>query len=102
MGESILEKYEDLDSDDYEDIADELGISKSQAKKVVKIAKSVGKKLKKAKVTKGYELEVVRILKGSELDEPEESDSTVYVYKVNGRWISSSHIIALYAFLSLY
>ena len=94
-GEEILEQCEDLDSDDYEDIADELGISKSQAKKAVKIAKAIGRKLKNAKVTKGYELEVVRILKGSELDEPEESDSTVYVYKVNGRWITSDVIWSL-------
>ena len=86
--ERIEEECDDYDSDDWEEMADELGISKSQAKEMVKIMKEIGKVCKKAKVSNGYELTVVRTVNGSEMDEPEEDEMTIYVYKVNGRWIS--------------
>ncbi len=90
--ESVAELTEDYDSDDWEDMADEMGFDgeKSKAKKFIKSVEKLGKALKSAKVTDGYELEVTVILTGSELDEPEERDMTINVYKVDGRWISSS------------
>lgn len=88
MGKSYYKSYSDLDSDDYEDLADMLGISKANAKKLAKLYKSIGKTLKGAKVTKGYELTVEVTITGSELDEPITNEITVEVYKVNGRWIS--------------
>lgn len=39
----MTKELDELDSDDYEDMADGLGISKSQAKEVIKTAKSFGK-----------------------------------------------------------
>lgn len=86
--ENIEEEIEDYDSDDWEDMADDLGISKSQAKKFAKVILEVGKTCKKAKVTDGYELEIVRVITGSELEEPLESERTLTVYKVDGRWVS--------------
>ncbi len=92
--EDELEEMKDYDSDDWEEMADEMGISKSQAKKVVKYMEKIAKKYSKVKVTAGYELECVRTLKGKEIDDPEdyEYEFTVKVYKVNGRWITSSAI----------
>jgi hypothetical protein len=92
MGEEMLYEYEEADSDYYEEIADEMGISESQAKKILKSMESVAKTLKKAKVTEGYTLTVTETIKGSELDEPEEEEYEVEVYKINGRWVSSSAI----------
>lgn len=87
-GKSYYNAYSDLDSDDYESIAESLDITKAQAKKLASLYKSIGKTLKTAKVTKGYKLTVTRTLTGSELDEPIETELEIYVYKVNGRWIS--------------
>lgn len=88
--EAQIDEADDYDSDDWEDIADDAGISKAQAKKLYNAMDDVRKVLKKAQVTDGYELEVTIALTGSELDEPEENEMTIRVYKVDGRWISSS------------
>lgn len=92
------EILDDISSGDYDDIADELGISKSQAKKLVKHLKNIAKKLKDVKVTKGYEMEVTETIKGK--DEEDDSDETYIVYKVNGRWVSSNAVNALASILS--
>ena len=77
----------DLESDDFEDIADELGISKSKVKDMVKEAEDFCKRCKSAKVSKGYELSIVVSIDGSEADDPEELDLNICVYKVDGRWV---------------
>lgn len=84
----MVEETEDYDSDDWEDLAEESGLSKSQVKKLVKAVEALYKEMKSVKVTKGYELTVTVVITGSELDEPEEKEITVRVFKVNGRWIS--------------
>lgn len=84
----LLDETEDWDSDDWEDLADEMGVSKAQAKNMVADLEKLHKSLKSIKVTNGYELSVVVALNGSELDEPEEEDMEFRVYKVNGRWVS--------------
>lgn len=89
-GESIVNQFADMDSDDYEEGAEELGLTKSQVKDIVKNMKAIGKKLKSAKVSEGYTLTVVVTITGSELDEPEEQEMEYNVYKVDGRWIFSS------------
>lgn len=94
-GERQLEDWEDMDDEDYEDAADAMGITKSQAKKYYKAMESVAKTLKKAKVTEGYVLTVSVTITGSELDEPEEDEYEISVYKVNGRWVSSSALSML-------
>lgn len=98
---NVLDEMEDFDSDDWEDLADELGLKKSQAKKLEDILEDVYKELKSVKVTKGFELTVKTTLKGSELDEPEEEEETICVYKVNGRWVSEEALSSLYAFAYL-
>ncbi len=82
-----LKEMDDFDSDEWEDYAEMMGLTTSQAKKLMKTYKSIMEEMKNAKVTAGYELEVTITLDGSELDEPEENERTVYVYKINGRWV---------------
>lgn len=77
---------ERLNEADAEDLADELGISKAKAKKLIKLGKKFFKDAKSAKVSAGYEVDITYIVKGKELDEPKETTQTVYVYKVNGKW----------------
>ncbi len=98
---SVLDEMEDYDSDEWEDLADELGLKKSQAKKLEDILEDVYKELKSVKVTKGFELTVKTTLKGSELDEPEEDEVTICVYKINGRWVSEEALSSLYVFAYL-
>ena len=94
-GEMRLESLENLEDEDYEEGADELGITKSQAKKYAKAQESIAKTLKKAKVTEGYVLTVSVTRTGSELDEPEEDEFEIEVYKVDGRWVSQSALVML-------
>lgn len=94
-GKSMYKEYKDLDSDDYEDLADDMDITKGQAKKVAKAAMKIGKTLKGAKFTKGYKLTVEVTLTGSEVEDAEPVERTIYVYKVNGRWVSSSALSML-------
>lgn len=100
--EWLEDEVDDFDSDDWEDMADELEISKGDAKDLVNEILDIGKVCKKAKVTAGYELTVEILLDGSELDEPEESEMTVYVYKVDGRWIAYEGLNALESFAYFY
>lgn len=86
--ESQLEIVEEYDSDDWEDIADDLGLSKSKAKKYYSILEDIRKVYKKAKVSAGYDLTVEVTLTGSELEEPETDEIDITVLKVDGRWIS--------------
>jgi len=90
-GKSMLklleERYDDFDSDDWDELAEQLGLSRSDAKKYIELQKDMYKKMKSVKVTAGYELDVTYTITGSELDEPEEWDATITVYKVNGRWV---------------
>lgn len=88
--EEFVEETEDYDSDDWEDAADEIGLTRSQAKKLVSALKKLGKKFDSAKVSAGYEVSVVIKITGSELDEPEERESTFTVIKVDGRWVSTN------------
>lgn len=102
MIESMIEEAEDYDSDEWEELADEMGLDgkKSKAKDVFEYLEKIRKNLKKAKVTAGYELEVTVILTGSELDEPEEEEITITVYKVDGRWISNAALTTGFGMIS--
>jgi len=84
---NMAEQFDEMDNDDYADMADELGISKAQVKKAVKTVKSFCKDCKSAKVQKGYKLTVEAKVTGKELDEPMEMEIPVNVYKVDGRWV---------------
>ncbi len=87
--DNSLDEYDDFDSDEWADMADDMGLSRANAKKYVKQMKNICKELRKAKVTAGYELDIIIKVKGSELDEPAELEWTVCVYKINGRWYTN-------------
>ncbi len=97
--ENIEEEIEDYDSDDWEDMGDELGISKADAKNLAKAYIDYYEYWKDVKVTAGYKLEVTYTTTGSELDEPEEDeDNIVYVVKVNGRWVDADNLPVWFEF----
>lgn len=88
--ESEMDETKDYDSDDWEDLADELEMTKAQVKNLVAAIKQLADDVSHVEVTDGYELELTRIVTGSELDEPEEDDVTIVVLKINGKWVSST------------
>ena len=94
-GEEMLEDLNDLDDYDYEELADEMDISESQAKKVLKAEKEIAKILKKVKITEGYTLTLSIKTTGSELDDPMEDEMEINVYKINGRWVSDISLMVL-------
>lgn len=84
---SLYEYKDYLDEVDPDDLADEIEISKSQAKKILKYAETFLKDCKSPKVSAGYELELLITIDGKDAEEPLEQELTVNVYKVDGRWI---------------
>ena len=93
--DELIEGTEDWDSDDWEEAADEVGLTKSQMKSFVKALEKLKNIAKKAEISEGYELCVTYRINGSELDEPEEVERTYNVYKINGRWVDGYYIEAL-------
>lgn len=86
--ESLADQTKNFDSDDWEDMAEELEMTKGQTKNLIAALKELTDDVSHIDVTDGYELELTRITTGSELDEPEEKDVTVVVLKINGKWAS--------------
>lgn len=88
----IVDRCDDYDSDDWEEICDRLDIDKNQAKDIVKKLESFAKALKNdaSKITEGYELDVVRTISGS--DDDDEDSQTIRVYKINGKWVSENYV----------
>ncbi len=98
--EEAVEQLEELDSNEFEEVAeDEIGVSKSELKALLKIFEKASKKYKSAKVTEGYVIDATLMVSGIDLDEPEEiGDEKIYVYKVNGKWVDGN---ASYLFRNL-
>ena len=95
-GNRMINSLEDMDSDDYKDIAEAWGITKEQAKEIVQVYQDIAKTLKSAEITAGYELIITQTLTGSELDEPKVTENMkLTVYKINGTWVSSETLSML-------
>lgn len=90
--QSILDETEGFDSYDWADFAEELGLSRTQAKKLVAVYSQMLEDIGRVEPTKGYELDVVRTFTGNMLDEPVEDNITVIVLKINGRWVGISDV----------
>ena len=92
--ESQIDRTDDYDTDDWEELADDMGLdgNKKKAKAYISALKNLRKVYKSAKVTAGYELTIEKKLTGSELDEPEEEEIEIKVFKVNGRWVAENSI----------
>lgn len=93
--QNALEYTEDYDSDDWEDLAEELDLSRTQTKKLVAVYREMLEKIDRVEVTAGYELDVLVTVTGDMLEEPGERNITLTVLKVNGRWITASDWHAL-------
>jgi hypothetical protein len=108
LGKDSLAGYQDslrYLADQYDNIsydpnawADHLGISESDAKKLVKALQDIGKLLAEAEVTEAYSLNITTTITGSELDEPYETSFGTTVCKVDGQWIH----IGILNYLSYY
>ena len=82
----IVEDYEDLDEDYVKDLAEDLGITKSDLDKIIDYFNDIGTALYKCEVTEGYELDYTVTIKGD--DDEDEFYSTFVVIKVDGYWIN--------------
>ena len=96
--EEFVEEVDEVDSDEIEEAADEIGLTRSEFRKLVKAYEDLADRLKKAEISKGYELEIKFIITGSELEEPIETENTIRVYCINGRWVSENFFNSLYMF----
>ena len=85
----LVDSTDDYDSDDWEDLAEELGFdgNKTKAKELVEAIDELRQVYKTAEVTEGYKLWVTIEITGSELDEPEEIEEEICVFKVDGNWV---------------
>ena len=81
-----LKEFDDYDSDDWKEMADQLGTSRADAKKLVEKMRDLQKELKNVKVSAGYELVLNFMISGNQLDETNEQELSICVYKINGRW----------------
>lgn len=82
---STIGQLEDLDSEDYEDLADALDISEGSAKKLVKKIISYMKSYEDVKVSKGYEV-TLRFNGKMDGDEDTTEKIKVTIIKANGEW----------------
>ena len=99
LGENLkdlVDETKDFDNADWDDLATNLDMTKSEAKALISALKELATELKDVEVTAGYEITYNQTLKGSELEDPEEDEMTMYVYKVNGRWVSGNAITRIY------
>lgn len=97
----ILDYTEEFDSGDWGYFADEMDLTKADAKKLIALLSDLQDDLGRLEVTKGYELELRRIISGSQLEEQAEGEDTMIVLKVNGRWITEAGLGDLADFLYL-
>lgn len=84
--EDLLEEIEDMDKGDYEDLADELDISVSDAKKYVNETKKALKACGKVKVKEGYEVTLRFYGKYDGDSDKTEKIEDIRIIKVNGTW----------------
>ena len=80
-----IEQLEDMDSEDYEDLADALEISEGSAKKLVKKIISYMKSYEDVKVSKGYEV-TLRFNGKMDGDEDTTEKIKVTIIKADGEW----------------
>lgn len=86
---TIIEYTADFDSKDWENFADSSNLFVFQAKLYVLATNALYQELKDAEITEGYEIKSNFIIDGSNLDEPKEQEKTMFVYKIDGRWVIS-------------
>ena len=84
-----IENYKKMDNSEKGDLADRFGVKKADLDRIYNDLKSISDTLKKVKVDEAYKIGGYGVITGSELDEPEETRTTINVYKINGTWVTS-------------
>lgn len=84
--EDIVEKIDDYDSDDYEDLADVFDVSVKEAKKLVSQYKDYYTTFKKIKVTDGYKVKGKYVISDGKETLNKTDSGTMYILKINGEW----------------
>lgn len=84
--EAMIEEIDDMDKGDYEDLAEGLDISVSDAKKFAKKTVTYLKALGKADVSKGYVVTLRFYGKFEDEDDKTEKIEEIQIIKVNGKW----------------
>ena len=97
----MADESEDFDSKTWGELSYELGLSKAETKKLMALIGELGEKYRRVRVSEGYELEGTRVVRGNDLDDELESDFTLTVLKVNGRWVSAFSSPDILEFLAL-
>lgn len=80
--QDAVDETEEFTSADWNDIAEEMGLLKNEAKDLIKGFEKLAKKYGRIEVTKGYNLKIERIL-----DEGIPRKYNIVVIKVNGKWM---------------
>lgn len=88
-----LAEMEDYTSSDWNEMAENVGLTRTQVKKLVSALETMVDDIGRLEVTDGYELSIVKTVTGNMLDEPVETDMTIQVVKVNGRWVNAASFI---------
>ncbi|MGN0401543.1 MAG: hypothetical protein ACI4HQ_04690 [Acetatifactor sp.] len=86
MYKDQIEDLNDYEKEDYEDLADNLDISVSDAKKYVKETINYYKALSKIKITEGYNVELRIYAKYDGEEDKTEIIKDIQVIKMNGKW----------------
>lgn len=99
--EVTLEQTKDYTATQWNTMAQEWGITRTEAKQLVKTAKELYDIWKDVEVTAGYDMILALTVRSSELEEPEVEEMRFSVYKVNGRWVSDVAVTYIISLLSL-
>lgn len=94
LAERFADRAEALKEDST--MLEDEGLSSKDIKKLIKNYEKLAKLLGKAKVTKAFDVEVKTKVTGSALDEPLNTERTVRVYKIGGRWVTEDALEMLY------
>lgn len=84
--EDLLEEFDEMDKGDYEDMADDLDISISDAKQLVKETKKALKAMLKAEVEDGYTVTLRFYVEYDGDEEKTEKIEGIKIIKLDGTW----------------
>lgn len=99
--EDNLAEMEDFDQSDWEYYANIHYLTVQESKDLAAAISKLPSVLRDVNIDEGYYLQLDLILESGELDDPRQTNQTLYVFKVNGRWISSEAIRNLWSFSNI-
>ena len=94
--DSHIAEIENYNDQYWEDYLEELGLSKDEAEDLMEAVKKLGEAIRDSEVEEAYYLQLDITLESDTLDTPENDDYNMYVYKIDGRWVSGDAINRLW------